>query len=107
VLDEQQNHSTGQEEEDELRERIRRRDVPGGIDDRGDDQKREGGPDRISPVESGPYGVGKVGDQEGDEDRGVRDVHRPRVERGAGLLPYAEAPSKEVGALGRGRPGLV
>jgi len=99
VLDEEQDHATGQEKEDKLRERIRRRYISGRIDDRGDDQEREGGPYRISPVEAGPDGIGKVGDEEGDEDQGVRDDHRARVERAVGLLPYAGVAFKEAERL--------
>jgi len=83
VLDQQQEHPTGQQEEDELRERVRGGGISAGIHDRRDDQEPERRDDRVAPVQAGPHGVSQVDDQQADEDRGVRNIHRT----GAGATP--------------------
>jgi len=88
VLDQEQDDPPCEEEEDELRERVRRIDITRRVDDRRHHEERQRRTDRIAPIETGPDGVNEVNDEEADEDRGVRNVHRTNRNSGFGLLPY-------------------
>jgi hypothetical protein len=62
VFDEEEDHAAPEQEEDVLRQRVRRPGVPERVDDRSDDEKDQGGADRIAGVERGPHGVHHVGE---------------------------------------------
>ena len=84
MLDEQQDHARSEKEEDELGERVGRPRVPECVNDRGHDQKHQGGSDRVTAVEARPDRVRHVGDEEAEEDlrvgkRHVRDLEHRAV----------------------------
>jgi len=89
VFDQEQHDPGGEQEEHELCERVRRRDVPGGVHDRGRDEEEERSPDGVATVEVGPHREDHVGHEQADKDLGVRNVHRARSGTGPGLLSYA------------------
>jgi hypothetical protein len=64
VIDEEKDDPSGQEEEDVLRERVRRVDVPERVDHRGDHEQEERRRDGVSGVEPGPLRVYHVQDEE-------------------------------------------
>jgi hypothetical protein len=77
VVDQQQDDSSGQQEEDVPCEGVRGPDSAEGVHDRGRREEHERRGDRETRVEPSPGRVDQVGDEETDEQHGVRERHRP------------------------------
>jgi len=87
VVDQQQDHSAGEQEEDVLREAVRGRRGPHGIRDRRDHEEGERRPDQVPGIEGGPLGIDHVRHEEGEEEKGVRKGHRGPL-RSGGPAPW-------------------
>jgi hypothetical protein len=85
MVDEQQDDPPGQEEEDELGERVGRARRSGGIRERRTDEERERPHDEVPGVQTDPFRVHHVDGEEPEEDRRVGKRHDP------GALPASTA----------------
>jgi hypothetical protein len=83
VVDEEEHDAGPEQEEDVLGQGVGRPRVADRIHDRGDDQQSERGRDGEAGVEPSPHRVEHVGDEEAQEDLGVRKRHAlPRAASG-------------------------
>ncbi len=96
---EEEDHASAQQAEHVLGEQVGGGDRVRRIHDRRDDQKAEGGGDRVPRVDAGPDRVDEVHPQEEQKDLEVGDRHPPAKRRGC---------SKCLGPVRRGlRPMSV